>query len=289
MNVEQPIFILGIGRSGTTIFHEMLAQHPHAAWLSRLCDAYPFEPLRNRRLMQAVDYPLIGCYLRRRFRPLECYSFWERHCTGFSKPCRDLVAADVTEIAMERIRNVLRRMQTSKRHRLVAKITGWPRSGYLQQIFGDGKFIHLVRDGRAVVNSRLKESWWPGWEGPHNWSRGPLTPEQTALWEKYDGSFVVLAAFELTILQTAFEKARSRAVSGSFLQIRYEDLCANPLESFRVVAEFSDLAWSAQFEAALRKYSLESRNHKWQQDLTSAQQQILSEVLTDYQSCYGYR
>jgi len=289
VNIEKPIFIVGIGRSGTTVFHEMLAQHPHAAWLSRLCDDYPSKPLRNRRLMQAVDYPLIGRYLRQRFKPLECYSFSEMHCIGFSKPCRDIVATDVTEFAMIRIRNALRRMQTSKRRRLVAKITGWPRLGYLQQIFGDAKFIHLVRDGRAVVNSRLQESWWPGWEGPDHWSRGPLTPEQTALWEKHGRSFVALAAFELTILQTAFEKARCRAANGTFLQIRYEDLCANPLESFQVVAEFCGLAWSAQFEAALRHYSLESRNHKWQQDLTNAQQQILSEVLTDYQSCYGYR
>src|SRR5262245_59764101 len=166
VNIEKPIFIVGIGRSGTTVFHEMLAQHPHAAWLSRLCDDYPSKPLRNRRLMQAVDYPLIGRYLRQRFKPLECYSFWERHCIGFSKPCRELVAADVAEFAMKRIRNALRRMQTSKRRRLDAKITGWPRLGYLQQIFGDAKFIHLVRDGRAVVNSRLQESWWPGWEGP---------------------------------------------------------------------------------------------------------------------------
>jgi hypothetical protein len=289
MPLEKPIFILGIGRSGTTVFHEMLAQHPHAVWLSRLCDAYPFEPLRNRRLMQAVDYPVIGRYLCQRFKPLECFSFWERHCTGFSRACRDLVAADVTEIAKERIRNVLGRMHTTKRHRLVAKITGWPRLGYLQHIFGDAKFIHLVRDGRAVVNSRLQQSWWIGWEGPYHWLRGPLTPVQMALWEKYERSFVALAAVELAILQTAFEKARCRATNGSLLQIRYEDLCANPLESFRVVAEFCGLAWSDQFGARLRQYSLKSGNHKWQQDLTNAQQEILSEVLTDYQTCYGYR
>jgi hypothetical protein len=55
------------------------------------------------------------------------------------------------------------------------------------------------------------------------------------------------------------------------------------------VAEFCGLTWSDQFEARLRQYSLKSGNHKWQQDLTNAQQQILDEVLTDYQTCYGYR
>jgi len=288
MDPEKTIFILGFGRSGTTVFHEMLAQHPHVAWLSRLCDLYPFQPQRNRRLMQAVDYPLIGRYLRQRFRPVECYSFWEMYCKGFRRPCRDLVAADVTGIAAQHVRNVWRRMQTTQRHRLVAKITGWPRSGFLQQIFGDAKFIHLVRDGRAVVNSRLKESWWDGWEGPHNWLRGPLTPAQTDLWEKYDRSFVALAALEMTILQTAFEKARCRAASGSFLEIRYEDLCANPLAVFRVVSEFCGLAWEAQFETALRRYSLQSRNHKWQQDLTQAQQKILNDLLSEHLTHYRY-
>jgi hypothetical protein len=45
--------------------------------------------------MRAIDLPLIGSFIQRRFRPGEGYGFWEYYCTGFSEPCRDLLMSDV--------------------------------------------------------------------------------------------------------------------------------------------------------------------------------------------------
>jgi len=30
--LNKPIFIIGTGRCGSTIFHRMMAEHPHVAW-----------------------------------------------------------------------------------------------------------------------------------------------------------------------------------------------------------------------------------------------------------------
>lgn len=61
---------------------------------------------------------------------------------------------------------VLSKTLTKKRNRLLFKITGWPRVGFLHEIFEDAKFIHLIRDGRAVAYSLLQQPWWEGWRGP---------------------------------------------------------------------------------------------------------------------------
>ncbi len=92
-----------------------------------------------------------------------------------------------------------------KRNRLLVKITGWPRLGYLHEIFPDAKFIHVVRDGRAVVNSLINVDWWDGWKGPQNWRWGDLDLSQTDEWEKYGKSFVVLAGIQLKIIMNALE------------------------------------------------------------------------------------
>jgi hypothetical protein len=96
--------------------------------------------------------------------------------TGFRRPCRDLLPQDVTLKKKEAIQNVVAQMLTRKRNRLVVKITGWPRIGFLKEIFPDAKFIHILRDGRAVANSYINVPFWWGWRGLANWRWGPLTP-----------------------------------------------------------------------------------------------------------------
>ena len=82
MKIEKPIFIIGIGRSGSSIFYNMFSKHPDLAWMSKLCNKYPQKLTLNKLLMKMIDYPGVGNYLKRRANPVECYDFWEHHCKG---------------------------------------------------------------------------------------------------------------------------------------------------------------------------------------------------------------
>ena len=53
-NVEKPTFVTGTGRCGSTIFHQVMAQHPQTAWLSPYCERHPNKPHLNRRAMQQL-------------------------------------------------------------------------------------------------------------------------------------------------------------------------------------------------------------------------------------------
>jgi hypothetical protein len=172
MEVREPIFIIGIGRSGTSIFHRIMVRHPQLAWMSGFGKKFPDRPQYNRLFMKAIDNPIIGNYLTNRFRPWECHDFWEHHCKGFRRITRDLTEHDVTQYNKEKIREVLPKLLTAKRSRLLLKATGWPRIGYLNDIYKDAKFIHIIRDGRSVVNSMINVGWLLGWQGPQNWRWG---------------------------------------------------------------------------------------------------------------------
>ena len=286
--LRKPIFIVGVGRSGSTVFQAMLSEHPNLAWLSALTGRLPDRLWATRLWMRAIDLPLVGSRLCRVIYPGECFDFWEHHVPGFSAPCRDLVAGDVTERTKQRLRRLLPQVLTERRNRLLVKLTGWPRIAFMREVFPDARFIHLIRDGRAVVNSMLNVDWWWGWRGPQNWRWGELTQAQQQEWEAHDRSFVALAAIEWKLLMDAFEQASESVDPGSYLEVTYKDLCSAPLELLQQVTTFCDLPWSPAFERSLTSYRLRNTNDKWQRELTPSQQQTLEEVLAPYLERYGY-
>jgi omega-hydroxy-beta-dihydromenaquinone-9 sulfotransferase len=284
----KPVFIIGVGRSGSTEFHSVMSDHPHVAWLSVFSDRYPTKLHLSRKLMEAIDHPLLGARARQRFRPAECYEFWEHYCRGFRRPCRDLRADDVTLKNKRDVPRALEQILTQRRQRLLIKITGWPRVGFLQEIFPDAKFVHVVRDGRAVANSLISVDFWWGFRGPSNWRYGDLTLEQQALWEKYNRSFVALAGIQWNILMDATAKARALVDPSQFCEIKYEDYCTEPGRVFREVCDFCELEWTGEFERAVAGHTMRNANHKWREELTPEQGRILTEVTAPWLEKLGY-
>ena len=95
MALNRPIFIIGTGRCGSTIFHDILAHHPQLAYLSGLCVKYPRQPQFNRWAMHLLDVPVCSRIVRRKCIPVEAWAFWEEHSRGFRHQTRDLLASDL--------------------------------------------------------------------------------------------------------------------------------------------------------------------------------------------------
>jgi hypothetical protein len=287
MRILKPIIIVGTGRCGSTVFHRLLATHPQAMWLSGFCDRFPTRPALNRWAVAARSNPLIRRLLGRRIQPGECYRFWDKYAFGFSEPCRDLVQADVTARVKKQVRGALEPMLTPTRSRLLLKITGWPRIGFLNEIFPDAKFIHIMRDGRGVANSLLHVSFWRGWQGIQGWRAGSLSSEDQAAWEGHDRSFVALAGLEWKIQMQAIETARQTLDPARFLEVKYETFCDQPLDIYRRVLEFAELPGSEEFERRVKSESIRNSD-RWRDDLTQRQQAVLDELLYDDLLRYGY-
>ena len=288
MTITKPIIIVGTGRCGSTVFHRLLATHPQLMWLSGFSLKYPTKPTWNKWAVEAMGNPLLRRLLGERIRPGECYRFWDTYAYGFSEPCRDLVRTDVTARVKKRVRGAIQPMLTPARNRFLAKITGWPRIGFLNEIFEDAKFIHIIRDGRAVANSLLHVWFWGGWYGPQGWRAGLLSAEDQATWESYDRSFVALAGLEWRIQMRAIDAAREKLDPKLFYEVKYEDFCRQPLETYRQVLEFAELPESAELERQVKAASIESTSNRWRDDLTPGQQAILDDLLREDLSRYGY-
>jgi hypothetical protein len=290
MQVVKPIFIVGTGRCGSTAFHHVLGVHPQTMWLSGFAEEFPTHPEWNRAAVAAMNNPLLRRIFHKRIKPGENYGFWYTHAYGFAEPGRDLVADDVTPRVRRQLHSVFQRMLTRRRHRILIKLTGWSRIGFLNEIFPDAKFIHIVRDGRAVASSYLhiNEWQWRGWYGPYSWRYGPLSAEDQAAWEASGKSFAALAGIQWRIHTRAIDSARLHVDPARFLQVRYEDFCDEPLETCRRVVDFAELERSPMFERHVAGTRITDMSNRYRKDLSPAQQTLLTRLLRDDLLKYGY-
>lgn len=286
--LRAPLFLIGVGRSGSTVLQRLLGLHPQISWLSGMAERYPQRPGWNRGLLQALEWPLLGATLRRRFRPGECWGFWDRVHPGFRRPFRDLTAEDVTARDHHRFPSALRGMMSPHRPQPMVKLTGWPRIGFLAALFPEARFLHLVRDGRAVAASLCNVSFWRGWQGPSGWRWGPLPPAYEELWTEADRSFPALAGLQWRLLLDAAAKASRTLPPERFLEIRYEDLCREPQETLERALAFVGLSSTSSFSRRLEAVPLRSANEKWQKTLSEAHQTQLEHVLRPPLERYGY-
>jgi len=271
------------------VLYDTLCHHPQASWLSHLCQRHPTRPALNALAMRALDVPVASRLAGRYLRPSEAYRFWERVCPGFSMPCRDLRAEDVTPRVRRTVREALTEATASARPQLLVKITGWPRIRFLREIFPGARFVHVYRDGRAAVSSGLQVPWFSAWRGPSQWSWGELSPAHREKWERSGRDFIVLGAIVWELLMEATEASKAGLPPGDFLELSYEDLCRDPAETLRRVTSFAGLAWTPKFEAAVRAGRWRSANDKWRRELTPAQQQTLEDAIRPTLERYGYR
>jgi hypothetical protein len=266
--MDDPVFILGTGRCGTTIFFQMFVEHGGIAWLSSVLDWEPKALSLNRWYLKLIDMPLIGQRLQRQLKPSEAYRLWNRFEPKFAQPRQDLTAQDVTLEAKRGFRHVAEYTRTASRPRFVAKFTGWPRIGYLLEIFPRAKFVIIQRDGRAVANSFMNVPWWSGHQSPDKWRWGPLDEYYQALWDKHDRSLSALAAIQWLILTDAFLDAVVDISSDNVFILRYSQFCDNPLQAFHQVLDFCGLPWEDDFQEKLGRYSIKSTDDKWQKELS---------------------
>jgi hypothetical protein len=145
----------------------------------------------------------------------------------------------------------------------------------LAAAFPDLRFIHIVRDGRDVVASMLAKGFWPiaaGHEFPRMSAyRGPVELESAArYWTD---------VLELGDIITA------GLPPGSYHEVRFEDLVADPRGQLKKICAFLD----ERFDERLLQQDL-SRHHigRWRESLGSTEAARVEELTGPMLERKGY-
>jgi len=268
--MNRPIFIVGLPRSGSTIFYSTLAQHPDLAYISQATKKFP-RSLALTRLVMLVRQdrrPTEGHRIWRKFVRAEDDSFRRADATSRCRAYyRDLVAMHCRLYGTTRF--------LSKYPRNVLRLP------WLDEMFPDALFLHLIRDGRAVVQSTLemrdshggREAFWgirpPGWR-----------------------ELLALEPLEAIALQwkTTIELARRSAAqfdSMRYLEVRYEDFCDRPADVLLRIGNWADLQWPGELLERVSS-GIDSRNYKWRERLGAAEIDRLEQMIGDLLRDLGY-
>jgi len=236
-----PLFIVGCGRSGTTIVYELLCEHPDLAWFSNYAERWAAFP-QLEALTKLRD---IGAIRRSPSRfvplPVEGHDLWDR-CGPQDARHRNapLTGADVDAEHAQRVRDfVAAHVRYHRGRRFLNKNTrNSRRVPYLDAIFPDALFLHVIRDPRAVVASLLAVHWWP--DLPLWWSED-RTPRTLAA----DGSKPEAVAAEHWVRSVERLLADARRLPPSrYLEIRYEAFTESPEAALSSICAFAGLSSS---------------------------------------------
>lgn len=283
------IFVIGSGRSGTTLLYDLLATHPEVAWFSLLSNRSPTSrwrvnahrlldvPIAGERLRSAIVRPtgwapVLGLI------PSEGEDIYEGHC-GFRQDTRT-TEDDWTAGSEARLKDTMTmHLRITGKGRFLSKRTSnTQRLRLISRMFPDARFVHIIRDGRAVALSYSRVDWWPGtvlwWAGatPAELVAGGRDPlEVAALHWKHNTEEVLANAGTL----------------GHYSEVRYEDLVADPVGTVLRVMDFCDLARDQVFEARLPR-RLPDMNRKWRSALDEGQWEVVETAAGPTLARLGY-
>jgi Sulfotransferase family len=287
-------FLIGTGRSGSSLVHEVLARHPGVGFVSNLEDRLPGLPpaaWRYNNLLYRRVPPALTRKGRLRYAPSEAYRALSRQVSPMvTVPLRDLVAADAMPWVAGRFQAFFSdRALAQARPVFLHKFTGWPRTGFIRASFPQARFIHIVRDGRAVAASLLRTSWWRGYLGPEQLHVGGLPPAYAAEWEASGRSFPLLAGLSWKAVLDAYPPARALVPADQWLDVRFEDVLADPGSCFKELLAFMGLADDNRFQAGLARTVLDpGRREAFRRQLDPASLALLDGSLADHLRLWGY-
>jgi hypothetical protein len=288
-SIDRPVMLLGTGRSGTTLAMQLTACHPDVAWISQYTNRFAAFP-ELAVLSRVSDLEP----LRRGFpahwkwtpQPRETISFTKHVTEGMFAQPRELDATDVTPATRARYRRaVIKHLHWQGKPRFMQKHTGFPRTRYLREIFPDARFIHILRDGRAVANSMLHVAWWDG--TLKSWWWGPMPPEYEDEYRASGESAIVLAAIVWKRLVDLIEPAMAELPAEQALTLRYDALVRDPEGQMALMAEVCGLEPSHRFEQRVHGYEVDDADDKWKR-LPRDQREMLEGSLADHLERLGF-
>jgi len=247
VRLEEPVFIIGNARSGTTILAILMAKHSEVINFSEAEEVW--EP---QYLNQEIDH----------VKSIE----------------------DVKDLDAYRIKNKFKYMKFLKggKYFINKNPINSLRIEYIKELFPDCKFIHIYRDGRAVVGSQMKCMK----DGRHSnplvkFIKPPNWKELLSLPHYLQASHAWVKVLNV------IEKSFSRLSDREYLQFSYEHFCERPHAMLQKIDQFCGFKKGERFYDDI-PLKLNYDNLKWKKNFTPKQIVRMTEVMETKLRQYGY-
>lgn len=250
--IGSPVFVVGNPRSGTTLFRLILTAHsrvgiaPETAFIVRLYPKYGhvkrFDDQTLQRLEADLNSPAI-----------DLEGHWKVTTSELFAPRDEFLGRSYPEVCAQ----LYRRFHLARGLGTV-EIWGDKNNAYgnyldvLNHLFPTARFIHVVRDGRAVLNSYKKLQKDDG----HKYA--PVLPRAAHS-----------VALRWVDMVDRIDRHMTRKLKNRQLTVRYEDVLHDFEPTMGKVCQFLGIAYEdvmREFDQVNRKFELEPREYGWKEN-----------------------
>lgn len=264
-------FLIGAGRSGTTLLYKLLALHSQVgfitnynrdlpAWIpsSLLLRPLSYFPFLKKAMWfkeSGNAYFIDRAQMQRLFiMPIEGEFIYEK-CGLPLTPNPNYSLPDEVRTCLQ---HQFKRLHTFTGGRiLISKRTANNRRLlWLHQTFPDAYYINLIRDGRDVAHSLSQVSWWP----THTvWWAGKKPSELEA-----EGVHPLEICARNWVEEVhAIQKGFKSIPHTKILEMRYENLLNNPIPQLKKVFDFMGLSFHPKLVNLINSLSMSHPKHTW--------------------------
>ena len=277
----KPILIIGAPGSGTTLLYQTLCSHRDLAYITHNMLRAGLRKhgrlVGDRRKALFLLHNLIHRDPASTL-PHEADAFWMTYFgyydyrteNDYTEEMAAYFRKKVTQVQdlWSRPRFVNKNLQNSFRVRL------------LNLVFPDAKFIHIIRDGRAVAFSLLNKK-----------DLGATSPIlligfKDILGDKYQHKRSELYNYGIAWKEYVTRaREASVAAQGRYYEVRYENLVREPHNELRRIIDFCELDWYSKFEEKIP--STQNMNEKWKHKASKEQHIDIEESTFDLRHTLG--
>lgn len=266
--VSDTIFIIGPGRSGTTLLYKLLCMHPEVAYISSLENRLPWLPLmlagrvRVRSYAGKLKHWFLksgNAYLDHRHglnkllpTPSEGERLYRYH--GLAANLDDVDKLATFDAGP--LRNAFRGLrEAAGASLLISKRTANNRRlQILKEAFPGAAFISLRRDGRDVAASLSNVAWWD--DHPLWWDPQHRTPREVS---EGGEEMLRLCARNWVEESDAIDRGLADIEPSRVLEVQFEQVIESPVEEMRRLLEFAGLQTSPPYEDAVASLGLHAK------------------------------
>ena len=248
--LERPIFIVGVSRSGTTMFTDYFRRHDD------LC-----------------NWSEAAQILESDFYNTEIDTVRTEHDVSSLDTFRIRFFFGTKTLLTRKTRFVNKHPENSLRIR------------FLRRIFPDAMFVHLIRNGWPTIASNYKRTCedpfrtkWPfgQFPKPPNW-RNYLTLPPI---EQFAHQWV-------DVIQYVRTEAEQCLSPEDYIEIRYEAFCAQPRDVIQTLDDFCGLSKGGRRHDEI-PHSLRNLNSRWRSVISGEEKQKIAEIIEPLNRALGY-
>jgi hypothetical protein len=268
----------------------MLASHPKFGWFSNYQEKFPHIP-QLALLSRAFDPWCHGGsrtgWARLLPVPKESLAVPRELTDGWFVRQSVLQPGEIPDSLIDRYRRAaLSTLHWQGKERLLHKHTGFARVAFLDAVDPTGRFLHVIRDGRAVVDSFLRVPWWSG--TMDSWWWGEMPDAYAERYRESDEDPAVLAALVWLRLTELIEEELASLDPVRVKALRYDHFVNSPNEVLASICEFAGLEPDEEFRSRLARFQLRDGDDGWQRRLSPDQIRAVEKLLGDRLAEYGF-